>query len=310
MPSLPRVRRFSDPRAFLARAGPWLMRREVEHTLPLGIARDLASGQEADGSAGEPDATSGPAASDPGQPDPGPPFYLATAEAEGRILGCILRTPPRPLVVTDLPPEAHVPVARDVADAFGTLPGVIGPRAAAAAFARAWSESEGTSAEPSVHERLFRLERLILPERRASGEHRRAGRDDRERVMDWVRAFVEETHIGGPDPAGTAVRLLERGEVVLWDARGAPRSMAAIGARSPHVARIGFVYTPPAERGQGYASACVASLTQDLLGHGCESVVLFTDLANPTSNAIYARLGYRPVEDVTEWSFGPGAEPG
>ena len=239
-----------------------------------------------------------------------PPFYLATVETEGRILGCVLRTPPRPLVVTDLPAEAHGPVAADVADAFGALPGVIGPRAAAAAFARTWSEDTGSPAEARVHERLFRLERLIPPERPASGEPRRAGAGDRERVVDWVRAFVEETHIGGPEPAGTAARLLERGDVLLWEDRGSPRSMAAVGARSPHVARIGFVYTPPDERGEGYASACVASLTRDLLGDGCESVVLFTDLANPTSNAIYARLGYRPVEDVTEWSFGPGAAPG
>jgi predicted GNAT family acetyltransferase len=33
-------------------------------------------------------------------------------------------------------------------------------------------------------------------------------------------------------------------------------------------------------------------------------VVLFTDLANPTSNALYQRLGYEPVSDRTEWSFG------
>jgi MOSC domain-containing protein YiiM len=29
------------------------------------------------------------------------------------------------------------------------------------------------------------------------------------------------------------------------------------------------------------------------------TVVLFTDLANPTSNALYQRLGYRPIEDRT-----------
>jgi predicted GNAT family acetyltransferase len=34
-------------------------------------------------------------------------------------------------------------------------------------------------------------------------------------------------------------------------------------------------------------------------------VLLFTDLANATSNAIYQRLGYRPVEDRIELSFSP-----
>jgi predicted GNAT family acetyltransferase len=31
--------------------------------------------------------------------------------------------------------------------------------------------------------------------------------------------------------------------------------------------------------------------------------VLYTDLANPTSNALYERLGYRPVEDRVVLTF-------
>lgn len=30
---------------------------------------------------------------------------------------------------------------------------------------------------------------------------------------------------------------------------------------------------------------------------------MFTDLSNPTTNAIYPRLGYRPVEDRVELLF-------
>jgi len=41
----------------------------------------------------------------------------------------------------------------------------------------------------------------------------------------------------------------------------------------------------------------VAALSELLLGRGFEFCVLYTDLANPTSNAIYARIGYRPVRD-------------
>jgi hypothetical protein len=36
---------------------------------------------------------------------------------------------------------------------------------------------------------------------------------------------------------------------------------------------------------------------------GAREVVLFTDLANPTSNALYQRLGYRPVSDRLVLSF-------
>jgi predicted GNAT family acetyltransferase len=36
---------------------------------------------------------------------------------------------------------------------------------------------------------------------------------------------------------------------------------------------------------------------------GADQVLLFTDLANPTSNALYQRLGYEPVEDRAVWLF-------
>jgi predicted GNAT family acetyltransferase len=44
-------------------------------------------------------------------------------------------------------------------------------------------------------------------------------------------------------------------------------------------------------------------LTQQLLDGGRRFCFLFTDLANPTSNSIYQRIGYRPVSDVDLWSF-------
>jgi predicted GNAT family acetyltransferase len=45
-------------------------------------------------------------------------------------------------------------------------------------------------------------------------------------------------------------------------------------------------------------------VSQAALDAGAKHVVLFTDLANPTSNALYPRLGYRPVEDRIVLSFG------
>ena len=40
-----------------------------------------------------------------------------------------------------------------------------------------------------------------------------------------------------------------------------------------------------------------------LLDGGRRFCFLFTDLANPTSNSIYQRIGYRPVTDVDQWTF-------
>jgi predicted GNAT family acetyltransferase len=77
---------------------------------------------------------------------------------------------------------------------------------------------------------------------------------------------------------------------------------AAIG-RTAHGIRLSSGYTPPNHRRHGYASALVASLTQELLEKGREFVFLYADRANPTANAIYQRIGYRQIAEVGELSL-------
>jgi predicted GNAT family acetyltransferase len=69
------------------------------------------------------------------------------------------------------------------------------------------------------------------------------------------------------------------------------------------VARVSWVYTPGPLRRRGYAAACVAALSQQVLDRGAEAVMLYTDLANPTSNAVYQRIGYRAVGDAVDLRF-------
>ena len=85
--------------------------------------------------------------------------------------------------------------------------------------------------------------------------------------------------------------------------RGVPVSLVAYGNPTAHGVRIGPVYTPPEQRGRGYASACVAILSQHLLESGRTFCFLFTDLANPTSNHIYQTVGYNPVNDMDVYIF-------
>ena len=94
------------------------------------------------------------------------------------------------------------------------------------------------------------------------------------------------------------------GAWLVWDDDG-PVSLAAYGNPTPSGTRVGPVYTPPEHRGRGYATSLVAELTAERLAAGLAFCFLFTDLANPTSNAIYARIGYEPVADWDQWSFQP-----
>jgi predicted GNAT family acetyltransferase len=85
--------------------------------------------------------------------------------------------------------------------------------------------------------------------------------------------------------------------LLVWE-DSVPVCMAGCLGPTPNGITILSVYTPPEHRGRGYASACVAALTQRLLERGRRRVFLSTDLSNPTSNAIYQRIGYAPAGDL------------
>ena len=79
--------------------------------------------------------------------------------------------------------------------------------------------------------------------------------------------------------------------------------MAAFSARTRNTVRVGYVYTPAEHRRRGYASALVARVSRHILDSGFRQCVLYTDLANPTSNRIYRAIGYRPIQDVMDVNF-------
>ncbi|MET1072415.1 MAG: GNAT family N-acetyltransferase, partial [Umezawaea sp.] len=69
--------------------------------------------------------------------------------------------------------------------------------------------------------------------------------------------------------------------------------------------RIGPVYTPLEHRNHGYAAAATAAASTWAKAAGATEVLLYTDLDNPTSNALYHRIGFTPVQDATELTFTP-----
>ncbi|MGH8228806.1 MAG: GNAT family N-acetyltransferase [Steroidobacteraceae bacterium] len=119
-------------------------------------------------------------------------------------------------------------------------------------------------------------------------------------VSDWASAFVAE--IGEPALAASLVsRHIAGGEFWLWDDEGF-RSLASLRPPARGAVRVSLVYTPPQHRRNGYAEALVRGLTQDLLGSQ-RRPLLYTDLANPTSNGVYRRIGYEAVAEVVLYRF-------
>jgi predicted GNAT family acetyltransferase len=139
-----------------------------------------------------------------------------------------------------------------------------------------------------------------------AGAPRDPNRDDRDLLVDWVQRFFQDAfgqlqNDGGEAFVHNAYRDGHR--FVLWEVDGTPVSVAMLRVPAEGVSRIGPVFTPRHKRGHGYGSAVTAAAAQLARGSGTPDVVLFADLANPTSNAIYQRIGFEGVVDSVRIDF-------
>ena len=282
-----RVAVHTDPGAYRDRVMALLMQHECENCALIGVIGRLADGKS-------PTKTGAPTV----------PLLLAVEDDAGNVIGAALRTPPHPLILG--PCEA--PVARAIAKYL---------------FDRNWPGDEMTATVPTIriiadawsrltarpHSlrralRVFRLDRVIDPPP-VPGELRVAAPDDLPLLTEWCVGFARDIGDDHPeDGAKTAKLVIDEGRAHVWvDAAGRPRALCAWAGPTPNGIRVNLVYTPPESRGRGYASNAVAELSRRLLASGRKFCFLFTDAANPTSNSIYQKIGYRRVADFQQVRF-------
>jgi RimJ/RimL family protein N-acetyltransferase len=277
-----RIRTHADVRAFLARAEAWLLGAEQRHGLLLGIASQVLGGAH----------------------QYRQPIYWATVEEDSpdgdaaAIVGCVFRTPPHQVGVTELPDAAIEPLVSSLREAYLSLPGVGGPERTASALARAWTARFGGRWLIEHRQRLHSLAAVRFPSAPAPGTLRLALAADVPVARAWMAGFIRETGVRyvGADTAG---RLIDEQRLHFW-VDGEPRCMLGAVRDTPNTAGVAAVYTPRQFRNRGYASIAVATLSRQLLDAGRRSCFLYTDLANPVSNSVYRRIGYEPIDDVVD----------
>lgn len=206
-----------------------------------------------------------------------------------------------------------IAVMLDEVDAAGAFAAAVSPRVGGSAIellgpfdharlvAAALAGQHGGRVEPVMRQRLWRCVQVCPPDA-VPGSARRMIAADHRLMAQWLDAFSDEA-LGLP-PRGVDQWLQELGAVTglrVWVVDGRPVSMVMGRVSTPVSARVGPVYTPPADRGRGYAAALTATVTAELLAAGAERVVLLTDLENPTSNRLYPRVGYEPVCPHESW---------
>ena len=280
------LKRFDNIAEFYPLVEPFLLAHEAEHNLILGLCTILLK-------------------TDTFQHPP----YLAYVECDGDIVAVALRTPPYNLILSHMADKEPLSViADDVGLVYDKLLGVIGAKHTSKAFAHLWKGRTGQDYRLKMQERIYCLEQ-VNPVSGVRGDYRPATEADRALLTDWFMAFsAEAVEVIAHEEAERLVNLRFTAEpslrgLRLWCDGGKPVSFSGYTGPTPHGIRVGPVYTPPEYRGRGYASACVAALSQELLDAGRQFVFLFADLSNPTSNHIYKNIGYQPVCDVDEYRF-------
>jgi GNAT superfamily N-acetyltransferase len=262
-----------DLTAYADRVLPWLERSPIWNTVPATVLLTRR-----DGTIGTPE-----------------PWLAWLDDGAGAVAGVALRTPPRGLLIPPLPAGAAAGLA-EVAPP--ELPGAAGPTTPVAEFTAAYAARTGATAQPGDHLRLYELSELVPPPA-PPGAPRIAGAADVDLVDRWSADFMAE--MGAPaDPDPDAIRrVVAQGRIWLWQGAHGPVCLVGHSPTVGGVTRIGPVSTPPQHRRHGYAAALTAEVARRLLGRG--RVVLFADLANPTSTGVYLRIGFRPVGDWDEW---------
>lgn len=213
---------------------------------------------------------------------------------DGTVDGVMLQTPPYPVVFSGLPVGAAAAAAEILADR--PLPGANLLTGDSDDFVEGWRSRTGATATVKLRLRLHRLGTLVPPA--APGGHARtAGPGDRDLLLRWCAAFNAELGELSSNLEELVDDRLSYGGVTLWEDGGEPVAMAGRSRPGAGMVRVLLVYTPREHRGRGYAGATTTAVSQEALDSGATDVVLYTDVENPTSNGLYQRLGYRPVED-------------
>ncbi|WP_374456348.1 GNAT family N-acetyltransferase [Nocardioides sp.] len=291
---------FDAPEPFLAAAGGLLAAEPVLGSVIASVTqrieRELAEGRDSWVEADAPFAR----------------WWLAVRDGSGEVVSAAMRTAtfkPYPTFALPMPEAAARALAVALHERGELLGGANGALPGAEVLARATAELAGGVMVSDKATRLWEATAVDVP-RAPEGRLRQATEDDAELVLAWFTAFHEEAdeqagrepdpHSGEHNTLDSVLVRIREGVEWLWELPdGTVAHLTGSGLPSYGVGRIGPVYTPKAFRGRGIASYVVGELTRRGLEAGTR-MCLFTDQANPTSNKIYASLGYEPVVDMAE----------
>ncbi|MGB8001038.1 MAG: GNAT family N-acetyltransferase [Anaerobacillus sp.] len=234
-------------------------------------------------------------------------FFLGIIESASEdVLLSLIQTPPHNLAIAGRGNTSDE-VLRFAAEQIRietTIPGVLGEKHLVDIFSKEFCRLTDQKRKIHMNQRIYKLNKVQSP-KSVRGNMRKATIEDTHLITEWIQKFTEV--LGQPstkeESLERSMQFIEEKTLALWEVDGKVVSMANETRPTAKGMTINFVYTPPQFEKNGYASACVAELSQSILDRGYSFCSLYTDLSNPTSNSIYMKIGYKPVGDSTVYIF-------
>lgn len=274
----------ASPEEFLNHAGPLLYQNEPTNSLMLGLCGNLIRATE---------------------PPKSAPLLIRVLQNEKTVTAAI-QTSLMNLIVTYASPNQLELLASELKKIHAHLPGVVGPAKESELFSQIWSHQTGAKSKLGMGQKIYKIEKVDEPN--TPGSLRLAQPEEADLIGQWLFDFGVESLLPSEQKSLAerkehAVKAIRNQLAYVWLVDGQPVSMAHVGRPTLNGISISGVYTPQALRKNGFASAVVAQLSQKMLDSGKKFCVLYTDLANSTSNKIYQKVGYREVSNSKHFLF-------
>ena len=265
----------TSPITYLKKIEPLLLQREANNNLILGLlGRAVERESEVE-------------------------LHLGVVEEEGEIMYAFMQTAPHDWILADAG-VVDEPMLRNIVnviiDAGLEIPGVHGPSTQATIFKDFLVKEHGRTMTKHMGQLIYQLDHVQLKPQ-VEGRLKLATDEDADLFTDWLWQFGQEANepIAMERARGLAETMIQHASLYKWVVADKPVSMVNQSRKTRHGTTINAVFTPNAHKRKGYATAAVASLSQQLLAEGFRFCSLYTDASNPTSNNIYQRIGYNQV---------------
>ncbi|MEW8982560.1 MAG: GNAT family N-acetyltransferase [Bacillus anthracis] len=229
------------------------------------------------------------------------PIFMGVAKQEEEIAIVFLQTEEKKQIIVATSEVMGVDIkelAKELTKVYPDIPGLIGNKKVVQKLAEEIAVLENKKMNVVMEQGVYALQQ-VKKKWTEEGVFREINSDELPVIEKWIYQFCEDVNLPTTkeEAEQTAHTLITNHRLFGLEIDGKLVSVAAKTRPTKNNITINFVYTPKEARKNGYASNCVAALSQRMLDEGYKTTTLYTDLANPTSNKIYQEIGYEQIAE-------------